>query len=265
MRACITLDLEPDFGGWIPTTYSAWIVPRVESLLKLLAGVGAPLTVFVVGRSLAERPDVVEVFRQHGAEFHLHSYSHDLAHPDSRGEILRGCDAFEAALGHRPEGYRAPQGRISPEGWRELDAAGFSFDSSIFPSFWPAPRYLRYAPRPFRPSGTRLVELPISTVTPFRVVVALSWINLLGWPAFRALLERSALPEPLVFDMHLHDLWDAPSYRDVPRPWCWLYLHDREQGLETLRSFLEFLSGRGYAFSTLGAVAAGIRAGETGC
>jgi peptidoglycan/xylan/chitin deacetylase (PgdA/CDA1 family) len=255
MHACICLDLEPDFGGWIPTTYSAWIPERVQALLRLLAEKNVPLSVFVVGQCLEEQPQVVELFQDAGAEFHLHSFSHDLLHPDSGEEIDRGTAAFTRAFGRAPEGYRAPQGRISEEGWRRLEERGFLFDSSIFPSFWPAPRYLRYAPRPFRPGPGRLLEMPISTISPLRIIVALSWIHLLGWSRFRALFTHSTLPEPLVFNMHLHDLWDAPSYADVPRPWRWLYLHDRDQGLHTLARFLDLLRGCGHAFTTLGTAA----------
>jgi len=35
---------------------------------------------------------------------------------------------------------------------------GFVFDSSIFPSFWPRPRYLRYRPEPFQPGRPSKVE-----------------------------------------------------------------------------------------------------------
>jgi hypothetical protein len=41
----------------------------------------------------------------------------------------------------------------------------------------------------------------------------------------------------------------------LPRPWRWIYGHDRSQGLTTLERFLLFLKQRGYSFSTLGAVA----------
>jgi peptidoglycan/xylan/chitin deacetylase (PgdA/CDA1 family) len=256
--ACISLDLEPDFAGWLPATYTGWDPSRVEGLMALLEKYRAPLSIFVVAGSLKARPEVIDVFRAHGAEFHLHSFSHDLAEPDSAGEIERGSDRFAEVFGHRPEGYRAPQGLISEAGWRRLDAAGFRFDSSLFPSFWPHPRYLRFPRRPFRPEGTRLVEIPIGTLAPHRLIVSLSWINLLGWPAYRAALATSRWPEPLVFDMHLHDLWEVPSYAHLGRPYRWIYARDRTRGLRYLERFLELVRGRGYSFSTVGRVAAGL-------
>jgi peptidoglycan/xylan/chitin deacetylase (PgdA/CDA1 family) len=255
MTACITLDLEPDYGGRLAPTYTAWDPHRVEGLLTLLAAHGAPLTVFVVGESLSAQPRVIERMRSRGAEFHLHSFSHDLAQPDTLDEIRRGATAFEACFGRRPEGYRAPEGRISPAGWSRLEDEGFLFDSSVFPSFWPAARYLRFSPRPFRPEGRRLLELPISTVTPGRLIVSLSWMKLLGWEFYRRLLENADLPEPIVFDMHLHDLWETPSFDQLRAPWRWIYRRNRGGGLRILEAFLGLLARRGHRLTTLGAVA----------
>jgi len=257
MTVCITLDLEPDHAGRAPLAYDGWDPARVDALLGLLADHGAPLSVFVVARSLTDQPAVARRFLDSGAEFHLHSFSHDMEHPDSAAEIEQGRRAFAAFFGRAPEGYRAPEGRISPEGWERLDAAGFVFDSSIFPSFWPRPRYLRYSPTPFRPPGRKLVELPISTLTPLRLIVSLSWMKLLGWPVYRRLLETLVLPEPLVFDMHLHDLWRLPAFDRLGGPWRAIYSRNVDEGFAILGSFLDLVKRRGSVFSTLGAVARG--------
>lgn len=257
MRACLTLDLEPDHAGRALPRYDGWEPARVRGLLELLSRYGAPLTVFVVGQSLSARPETIELFRAAGAEFQLHSHSHDLERPDSLDEIRRGKDAFARVFGRAPLGYRAPEGRISPEGWRHLDDEGFLFDSSIFPSFWPRPRYLRFSPVPFRPEGTRLLELPISTLSKARLICSLSWFKLLGWGVYRRLLEDGPLPEPLVFDMHLHDLWRLPAFDSLPQPWRAIYSRNQLRGLALLEAFLELLQRRGATLTTLGNVASG--------
>lgn len=257
---CLSLDLEADHAGRAAVTYDGWEPARVAELLRLLARYDAPLSIFVVGESLQARPKTIEQFAAAGAEFHLHSYSHDLAAPDSAFEIEKGQRAFEAFFGRPPVGYRAPEGRISEEGWRRLEAAGFAFDSSIFPSFWPRPRYLKYRPAPFRPVGLSLVELPISTLTPARLIASLSWMKLLGWPVYRALLERGGLPDPFVFDMHLHDLWRLPAFDRLSAPWRAIYGRNADGGLPILESFLELLVRRGSRFSTLATVASQVEA-----
>lgn len=252
---CLTLDLEPDYGGRLEPTYSAWDDAKIDALLEKLSSVSAPLTVFVVGECLKARPGAIERFRKAGAEFHLHSHSHDLASPDTREEIEKGLEAFEAALGYRPRGYRAPEGRISPEGWARLAELGFEFDSSIFPSVWPAPRYLVYRPRPFQPRGLPLWEFPISTLSPLRFIVSLSWMKLLGWGFYKTLLEAAAWPEPLVFDMHLHDVFALDSYAKLGGTWRMIYRRNRHDGMRILSAFLDLLSEKGGRFRTLGDVA----------
>jgi peptidoglycan/xylan/chitin deacetylase (PgdA/CDA1 family) len=255
MQAAITLDLEPDHAGRAEPCYDGWEPRRVAELLALLKRYQAPLTIFVVGESLSARPETIALFREAGAEFHLHSYSHNLAEPDSLDQIRRGTDAFAKVFGAAPLGYRAPEGRISEAGWQRLEAEGFRFDSSIFPSFWPRPRYLQYTPAPFVPAGTRLLELPISTVTRARLIVSLSWFKLLGFAAYRRTLESALLPEPLVFDMHLHDLWRLPAFDRLPQPWRTIYGRNQASGFPILEEFLALLTKRGAAFTTLGAVA----------
>jgi peptidoglycan/xylan/chitin deacetylase (PgdA/CDA1 family) len=253
---CLTLDLEPDFSGRLEPTYLSWDPEKLEGLLELLRRFGARLTVFVVGQSLAARPDVIRRLEEAGAEFHLHSHSHDLAQPDALEEIRQGTLAFEAALGVRPRGYRAPEGRISQAGWKRLSDEGFLFDSSVFPSVWPSPRYLAYRPRPFRPQGLPLWELPISTLTPLRFIVSLSWMKLLGWGLYEVLLERAAWPDPLVFDMHLHDLVPTEAFSRLGPVWRFIYRRNRDQGRAILERFLKLAEQRGARFRTLGEVAA---------
>jgi peptidoglycan/xylan/chitin deacetylase (PgdA/CDA1 family) len=255
LKACVTLDLEPDFAGRLAPVYGAWDPARVGAMLDLLAAHGASLSAFVVGSSLGAVPAVLERLRAAGTEFHLHSYSHDLARPDTADEIERGQEAFARFFGRPAEGYRAPEGRISDDGLARLDALGFRFDSSVFPSLLPRPRYGAYPRTPYRPAGLRLVEMPVATVSPARIVVSLSWMKLLGWPAFRRLLDLP-LPEPLVFDMHLHDLWPLASRAGLRPPWSWVYARNEDAGLRVLDDFLGTLRAKGYTFSTIGTAAA---------
>ena len=117
--ACISLDLEPDFAGWMPATYTGWDAARVEGLMALLKKYDAPLSIFVVAGSLNARPDVIDVFRAHGAEFHLHSFSHDLAQPDSADEIAQ---PFGSAPGSAPRSPGSKHSAHQPSSTEQCSA-----------------------------------------------------------------------------------------------------------------------------------------------
>jgi hypothetical protein len=124
---------------------------------------------------------------------------------------------------------------------------------------------MRFPREPYRPAGRRLVEVPLATVTPFRLIVSLSFMKLLGWSFYERCLEHGRLPEPLVFDMHLHDLWSLPSTDALGPPWRWIYVRNRDAGMTILERFLELLRRKGYEFSTVGAVAREYRQGAPAC
>ncbi len=217
--------------------------------MDLLDEFGAPLSAFVVGRALEEQPAAIQRLADRGVEFHLHSYTHNLQDPDSADEIDQGMRAFEQRLGQRPLGYRAPEGRISDDGLQRLSQRGFLFDSSVFPSAWPNPRYLRYPRTAYRVRPSGLVEVPIATAGPLRLLVTLSFMKLLGFPLYRLLLRPGLAPNPLVFDMHLHDLFVLPAYDQLPTFLKVAYARNRTRGFAFLRATLVMLEQRGYGFT----------------
>jgi hypothetical protein len=255
LSACLTLDLEPDHAGRAVFAYEAWRPDRLDALMNLLQEFEAPLSAFVVGRSMEEQPAGIAHLRRRGVEFHLHSYSHNLAEPDSAAELDAGMRVFESVFGVPPTGYRAPEGRISEGGLSRLAARGFLFDSSVFPSAWPHPRYLRYPRAAYRSVPSGLMEIPIATAGAARILVTLSFIKLLGFPLYRRLVRPGNVPEPLVFDMHLHDLFVLPAYDQLPAFLKVAYSRNRAEGFVLLRSILTLLRDSGYRFTSMSAAA----------
>ena len=259
LQVCVTLDLESDHAGHAPEAYVAWQEERVEELLHLLNEHKVQLTVFIVAEALEKKPKIIKQFMRHGAEFHLHSSSHDLDKSDSLEEIRRGKEEFGLFFKRQPEGYRAPEGRISKVGWRHLDQEGFLFSSSVYPSFWPKPGFLRYTSEPFWPLSNDLLEVPFGTVTSLRLIISLSWIKLFGWNLYRFLLDHYSLPKVLVFNMHLHDLWSVSSSKKLSPLWKVVYSRNRNRGLTILDKFLSLMTDLGYSFSTPGTVSSNLR------
>ena len=252
--ACITLDLESDWFVDEPgRTYLT--VEFLSEYIELIRELDVPVSVFVVGRLLEERPDVVERLRTElDVEFHLHSYGHDPEMPHGfRTDLRRGTEAFEAFFGRKPQGYRAPLGKLTASQLTTLDTEGFAFDSSIFPSYRPGTYNNLTAPlEPYRPDNTeQLVELPIGVVPYLRVPTAQSYLKLGGQPYLR-LLDLVDLPDPLVFVSHLHDFFETEAIGYRSQPMKAIQQRNLDQSTTLFAALIDRLTRLGYRFTTVG-------------
>lgn len=251
-RFAFTLDLEHDYSGSLTDHYRI-LQDRasIEAVLSELDGLGVKLTVFCVGQVLEQFPDVVRVFEDYKCEFQVHSYSHNIKEPDSEREIVKAKSAYFAYFGKNPTAYRAPQGRISKEGLKRLEQHGFLYDSSIFPSYFPNPfRYLLCNKHIHRVHHAKLVEIPFTSVTPFRLTLSASYVNLLGFQLYRTLFRLFTTPGDIVYDSHLHNLiFCRESYRQLPFYWRWIYHRNKHDGLGQTVRLLAYMREQGYRFS----------------
>lgn len=252
--ACITLDLESDWFVDEPgRTYIT--VEYLSEYIELIQSVGVPVSVFVVGRLLEERPEVVDRLRTElDTEFHLHSYAHDPEMQDGfRTDLRDGVGAFESFFGRRPQGYRAPLGKITDTQLTTLDREGFEFDSSIFPSYRPGTYNNLSAPtEPYRPDNTeQLVELPVGVVPYLRLPTAQSYLKL-GGQSYVRLLDMLDPPDPLVFVSHLHDFIETPANEYRSQPMKTIQKRNLKQSATLFRTLIRRLIALGYQFTTIG-------------
>jgi peptidoglycan/xylan/chitin deacetylase (PgdA/CDA1 family) len=251
--ACITLDLESDWYVDEPgeSYYTFEYLPEyVEAMREL----DVPVSVFVVGKLLEDRPDVVETIQEElDAEFHLHSYHHDPEMADGfRNDLQRGVEAFESFFGHRPRGYRAPLGKITDEQLAILDEEGFEFDSSVFPSYRPGAYNNLDAPiEPYRPdTAETLTELPVGVIPYLRIPAAQSYLKLAGRPYLK-LLDAVDLPDPLIFVSHLHDFFDTEAHEYRDQPIQSIHKRNVHNSIDLLSELVQSLNSMGYRFSTV--------------
>lgn len=248
--ACITLDLEPDHAGYAPEAYEAWALDKTESLLSLLKKYKVELSIFIVTKSLNKNINIIEAFKDSGAEFHLHTHTHTISKSDTPEEIKKGKEEFIKFFKQDPLGFRAPRGFITKKGLDSLRDEGFIFDSSVIPSFWPNLNFFSYPSKPYRDKNN-LLEIPFSTISPFKFVISLSWIRLFGWSFYKLLFNIFSLPNPLIFTFHLHDLWRVENYNDLPFSWKLKYIRNKKNGLFVLETFLKYLTSEGFEHKKL--------------
>ena len=168
--------IEAAHGLNVPAALAADHAERMERttrvLLDKLAAAGVRATFYVVGEIARDRPGLVRAIAAAGHEVASHSQKHLRIHRMGRAEFAADCReskrALEDAAGAGVTGYRAPTFSVTAAtDWAidELAAAGFAYDSSVFPV-----RHDRYgspgAPRgPFLAGGrhAELLELPPAT------------------------------------------------------------------------------------------------------
>ena len=164
-------------------------VPRI---LSLLAQHAIPATWFVPGHTLATFPDSIDAILADGHELACHGWYHeDFAEldPDVQGEILRRCvEAIRARTGASPAGHRAPYWSLGPGTLALVEAAGFTYDSSLMSDDYRLAR-VRHGDRHTTADGTtwgdagRLVEVPV-------------YWGLDDWPLFEPGPGRDGLAAP---------------------------------------------------------------------
>jgi len=241
-----TLDLEADYGG-VVNQYRIFKEPeKVENLLSDLDSLGVKITVFVVGEILELFPDIVKIFEKYNCEFEPHSYSHNFESPDSEEEIKKARDVYLAYFKKYPKGYRAPRGKISDSGIKNLEKHGFLYDSSIFPSYFPNPfRHLFSNRKIHYYKNSNIVEIPLTSVSPFRITLSISFIKLLGISFFK----KITLPDFICLDSHLHDfIISEDSFSKLPLFQKFIYSRNKYRGIELCMKFLEYVKDQGYKF-----------------
>ncbi|MCX5696518.1 MAG: polysaccharide deacetylase family protein [Candidatus Omnitrophica bacterium] len=251
-----TLDLEADYSGCVDE-YGLFKEPeKIEELLRWLCASGVKITVFVVGEIFELYPEIVRIFENYGCEFEVHSYSHSTRGRDLADEIEKSRAAYFAYFKHYPRGYRAPQGRISSSAIRLLEKYGFLYDSSVFPSYYPDPlRYLFCERSAHYYDYADIMEIPITSATPFRLTLSVSYLKLLGFDFFLMLLLVFGLPDSVCFSAHLHDfIVCEDSYSRLAGFWKFIYGRNKYSGQDYTQLFLDFIRQKDYQFCFLSQV-----------
>ena len=253
----LTLDVEADGGGFPESgrTFESFrMLPRV---LDALGERGVPLTAFVEGEILDRRPELIDPLIAFGTVIESHAWDHSAVAADFPARIdnlERGLEAYRARFGASAVGFRAPYGIIGADEIARLSRAGVRYDSSVFPCFFPG-RFNNFgAPRtPYRHAGTNLAELPLGALGFSRFPLGLSFVQLIGWHAFRALFTLSPKSPCFIFNFHLHDLCqgDWLLRPDVPASLRLGYRATlRSDPFGVLLHFLDLAIRSGYGFTT---------------
>ena len=257
---CLTLDFEQDYGTLLKEpSYEG--IDHIPDFVDFFKERNIPLTCFAQGSLLETHPAQVQQLATLDVEFELHSFSHPRAkESNDQLEIERCKHAYLNFFNKEPIGYRYPNGVINKEGYEILAKHGFKFDSSIFPSIRPGSfNNLRKPTKPYRINNHGIIEFPFTVFSNIiRVPIALSYIKLLGKP-YLYLIKAFNLPAFIVFDFHLHDLFNL-NFLDktllrkssIIEGLIFRKIYDKDsEGLVIFDELIAILQKKGYRFQKL--------------
>lgn len=256
--ACITLDLEQDYGdlGYCfnhPTYLGFSILPGIIEFFKKE---NLPLTCFVQGSILVDYPEIIDQFKKLDVEFEAHSFSHPTPETiNHTSEIRRSQETYRNFFGRNPLGYRSPCGAINEEMFDQLLKHGFQFDSSVIPSIRPGVYSALTSPVTPYWINPPLMEFPVAVLSPIlRSPISLSYQKFLGMP-YHLLLQIITLQQVLIFNFHLVDLVVLPAWKQIPsHPFLKPVLKRMwgdSNGMSVLGDFISILRHKGYRFSKM--------------
>ncbi|MFC1983980.1 polysaccharide deacetylase family protein [Chloroflexota bacterium] len=258
--ACLTLDVEQDYGDLLEIpSYEG--LEHISELVNFFKERGVPLTCFVQGSLFETHSDKIKQLVELDAEFELHSYSHPgPKQMNTEFQVKKGKETYQRFFGSNPLGYRAPLGFINDGDYEIMASQGFKFDSSIFPSLRPGTfNNLRMPTKPYILNGSGIVELPLTVFSnSIRIPIALSYIKILEKPYLYS-LKYFSLPNLIVFDFHLHDLFELSSSSRIRLggstiiyPWIFRRIYQNSRsGLDIFDKFITILQRKGYSFQKL--------------
>ncbi len=118
--------------------YELRVQANVESLLSILRRYRTQATFFVLGWIAKRVPSLISMIQHDGHEIASHGYGHQVLSCMSESafekDILRSKEILEDLTGKAIIGYRAPSFSIREYVPKVLNANGFRYDSSLFPS-----------------------------------------------------------------------------------------------------------------------------------
>lgn len=203
-------------------------------LRDILASHDATATFFIVGEVAEQHPELIAEIAEQGHEIASHTHTHRLLSSLDKTaqieELKRSKDAIQAATGRKEvAGFRAPAFDISSRLFKQLEQAGYRYDSSVIPARripgWYGGEYNITTPcsaTAFNSNIKNLAELPVSVMPTVRLPLSGAWTRLLGQMYTQTSMKAIARQEKIpILYYHPWELVDLPRIEGVPKRVTW--------------------------------------------
>ncbi|SFH78167.1 polysaccharide deacetylase family protein [Halpernia frigidisoli] len=214
------------------------------SILELLKKHNAKATFFSTVIFAKENQDLVKKLLSEGHELASHTWFHSKFEvEDLKKSRLELSQLFETEV----KGLRMP--RLSPVAVKDVVEAGYSYNSSINPTYLPGRYDNRKVSRTYFKENN-LLQIPATVSTYFRI--PLFWLSFHNFPlSIYKILSKIALKKDGYLNLYFHP-WE---FSDIKNPEFKLpnftTKNTGNQMIERFDNYLSFLNNIGETFSTL--------------
>jgi peptidoglycan/xylan/chitin deacetylase (PgdA/CDA1 family) len=214
----LTLDFEEDYGS--PGEEKTYLCHNgSKKLIEFVKQEDLKITLFITGEITEKHTYLLEPYLKEKEyfQFEQHAYNHESVFGTSDeklNNISKGLDSYSNFFGKKAKIYRAPFGIISKPEIDLLISNDIYYGSNFFPSYFPGRFNNLHIPKDvFMYKGTDFVEIPFSVASFFRLPIAVSYMQLLGFNIYKTFMNN--LPEVINFNLHLHDLFPEEAYNKI--------------------------------------------------
>jgi hypothetical protein len=179
-------------------------------------------------------------------EIACHGYEHSDSYIKDISKIQRAKSEIEKIIGKQIKGFRAPRFEISDISL--LSGLGFSYDSSINPTFIPG-RYMNLLKNRKIHKIGEIIEVPLSALPIIRF--PLFWLTFKKFPLNSAKLFTKLNFLSSSYTMHVFHLWEFADLSEFKIP-TYIKKPHSTQLLNKLESYITFCKKQGYVFESVG-------------
>jgi len=213
-------------------------------VLDVLRAAGIKATFFCTANYALHRPEIIRQMVNEGHEIASHGYYHS----GFKAEHLKSSKLMLTEIsGTEVTGFRMP--RMMPVDEREIELAGYTYNSSINPTWLPG-RYNNFnKPRTWFYDGN-VLQIPAS-VSPL-IRIPLFWLSFHNLPFWLIKgLSSATYKKDGYLNLYFHP-WEFVDLSDKDKFGCPGYIV-RNSGIafvNRLKAFISWAQAKGYVFST---------------
>ncbi len=194
-------------------------------------------------------PDIIQRIKDEGHELASHSYYHSQFNPQ---DLLESRKELEKLSGMQVEGFRMP--RMMPVDDREIENAGYKYNSSVNPTWLPGRYNNLHVPRTIFKTN-KLIQVPASVSPVMRI--PLFWLSMHNFPLW---LYLSLLKKTHKRDGYVNIYFHPWEFTDLTLPEYgfpgYVSRNSGEKMIRRMDTLMEWISSQGYTCSTISALTA---------